>query len=260
MINNKLAEQLSFNYTNALPFPHIVIDNFLERKIAEIAHNELSKLEVWDYDPTDYSKLAQQNKFFMPSPNYEVDLEIMRKDSVTAFQILQFLNSDITLRFLEKLTGIENLIPDPTFTGGGYHKIKKGGKLAIHADYNIHPHTKLHRRINLLVYLNPNWVEEWGGNLELWNKTLTEKTHEIAPMFNRAVIFNITDDAYHGHPEPLKCPDNEARYSMALYYFTEDRPEEEKNSEHSALWFFPEQENETTNGESLDDIFELTNE
>ena len=110
------------------------------------------------------------------------------------------------------------------------------------------------------MYLNPNWVEEWGGNLELWNKTLTEKTHEIAPMFNRAVIFNITDDAYHGHPEPLKCPDNEARYSMALYYFTEDRPEEEKNSEHSALWFFPEQENETTNGESLDDIFELTNE
>lgn len=260
MINIKLAEQLSFNYKNSLPFPHIVIDNFLERKIAEIAHNELSKLEVWDYDPTDYSKLAQQNKFFMPSPNYEVDLEIMRKDSVTAFQILQFLNSDITLRFLEKLTGIENLIPDPTFTGGGYHKIKKGGKLAIHADYNIHPHTKLHRRINLLVYLNPNWVEEWGGNLELWNKTLTEKTHEIAPMFNRAVIFNITDDAYHGHPEPLKCPDNEARYSMALYYFTEDRPEEEKNSEHSALWFFPEQENKTTNGESLDDIFELTNE
>ena len=210
MINIKLAEQLSFNYKNSLPFPHIVIDNFLERKIAEIAHNELSKLEVWDYDPTDYSKLAQQNKFFMPSPNYEVDLEIMRKDSVTAFQILQFLNSDITLRFLEKLTGIENLIPDPTFTGGGYHKIKKGGKLAIHADYNIHPHTKLHRRINLLVYLNPNWVEEWGGNLELWNKTLTEKTHEIAPMFNRAVIFNITDDAYHGHPEPLNCPDNEA--------------------------------------------------
>jgi hypothetical protein len=79
-------------------------------------------------------------------------------------------------------------------------------------------------------------------------------------MFNRAVIFNITDDAYHGHPEPLRCPDNQARYSMALYYFTEDRPEEEKNSEHSALWFYPEQENKTTSSESLDDIFELTNE
>jgi len=260
MINIKLAEQLSFNYKNSLPFPHIVIDNFLEKKIAEIAYNELSKFNVWDHDPTDYSKLAQQNKFFMPSPNYKEDLELMKKDSVTAFQILQFLNSDITLRFLEKLTGIKNLIPDPTFTGGGYHKIKAGGKLAIHADYNIHPHTKLHRRINLLVYLNPNWIEEWGGNLELWNKNLTEKTHAIAPMFNRAIIFNITDDAYHGHPEPLSCPDNQARYSMALYYFTEDRPEEEKNSEHSALWFYPEQENKTTSSESLDDIFELTNE
>jgi Rps23 Pro-64 3,4-dihydroxylase Tpa1-like proline 4-hydroxylase len=260
MINIKLAEQLSFNYKNSLPFPHIVIDNFLEEKIAETAYNELSGFDKWYYDPTDYSKLAQQNKFFMPSPNYKEDLELMKKDSVTAFQILQFLNSDITLRFLEKLTGIKNLIPDPTFSGGGYHKIKAGGKLAIHADYNIHPHTKLHRRINLLVYLNPNWIEEWGGNLELWNKNLTEKTHAIAPMFNRAVIFNITDDAYHGHPEPLSCPDNQARYSMALYYFTEDRPEEEKNSEHSALWFYPEQENKTTSSESLDDIFELTNE
>ena len=260
MINTKLAEQLSFNYKNSLPFPHIVIDNFLEEKIAETAYNELSGFDKWYYDPTDYSKLAQQNKFFMPSGKYEEDFEIMERDSSTAFQILKFLNSDIALRFLEKLTGIENLIPDPTFTGGGYHKIKTGGKLAIHADYNIHPDTKLYRRINLLVYLNLNWIKEWGGNLELWNKNLTEKTHEIAPMFNRAVIFNITDNAYHGHPEPLNCPDNEARYSMALYYFTEDRPEEEKNSEHSALWFFPEQENETTNGESLDDIFELTNE
>lgn len=259
MINNKLAEQLSFNYKNALPFPHIVIDNFLDKKIAEIAYGELSKFDVWDYDPTDYSKKAQQSKFFMPSPNYEVDLETMRKNSVIAFQILQFLNSAITIRFLEKLTGIENLIADPTFTGGGYHKIKSGGKLAIHADYNIHPHTKLHRRINLLVYLNPNWVEEWGGNLELWNKTLTEKTHDISPMFNRAVIFNITDEAYHGHPEPLNCPDNQARYSMALYYFTEDRPEKEKNFEHSALWFFPEENAVSNDNSSIDDIFELTN-
>ena len=241
MINTKLAEQLSFNYKNSLPFPHIIIDNFLEEKIAETAYNELSGFDKWYYDPTDYSKLAQQNKFFMPSGKYEEDFEIMERDSSTAFQILKFLNSDIALRFLEKLTGIENLIPDPTFTGGGYHKIKTGGKLAIHADYNIHPDTKLYRRINLLVYLNLNWIKEWGGNLELWNKNLTEKTHEIAPMFNRAVIFNITDNAYHGHPEPLNCPDNEARYSMALYYFTKDRPEEENQTRPSALWFFPEQ-------------------
>jgi Rps23 Pro-64 3,4-dihydroxylase Tpa1-like proline 4-hydroxylase len=172
------------------------------------------------------------------------------------YQILHFLNSDITLRFLEKLTGVKNLIADPKYIGGGYHKIKKGGKLAIHADYNLHPETKLHRRINLLVYLNPGWQEEWGGHLELWDKTLTYRTHNIAPLFNRAVIFNITDDAYHGHPEPLNCPEDQARYSLALYYFTEDRPDEEKNEEHSALWFFPE--NKTAN--SIDDIFELTNE
>jgi Rps23 Pro-64 3,4-dihydroxylase Tpa1-like proline 4-hydroxylase len=254
MINLKLADQLSFDYKNSHPFPHIVIDNFLQEKFANIAVEELKNFEGWDHDPTDYSSGVQQNKFFCPG--IDAHLDIMKRDTVMTYQILHFLNSEITLRFLEKLTGIKNLIADPKYIGGGYHKIKKGGKLAIHADYNVHPETKLHRRINLLVYLNPGWQEEWGGHLELWDKTLTYRTHNIAPLFNRAVIFNITDDAYHGHPEPLNCPEDQARYSLALYYFTEDRPDEEKNEEHSALWFFPE--NKT--GTSIDDIFELTNE
>jgi Rps23 Pro-64 3,4-dihydroxylase Tpa1-like proline 4-hydroxylase len=261
MINLKLADQMGFHYRNSYPFPHIVIDNFLENKFANLAYEDLKKFDWWDYDPSDYSKDAQVNKFFCPSPNYQDDVEIMKRDSNYAYQALHFLNSDITLKFLEKLTGIQNLIPDPTFTGGGYHKIKNGGKLAIHADYNVHPQTKLHRRINLLVYLNPDWQEEWGGHLELWDKTLTHKTHSIAPLFNRAVIFNITDEAYHGHPEPINCPEDQARYSFALYYFTEDRPEQEKNFEHSALWFYPEnKETQTGSGTELNDIFELTNE
>ena len=258
MINLKLADKLSSRYKNAYPFPHVVIEDFLVNKFARIAADELEKFEGWDHDPTDYSSEVQQNKFFCPG--IDAHLDWMKKDTVMAYQILNFLNSDITLRFLEKLTGIDNLIPDPKFVGGGYHKINKGGKLAIHADYNLHPETKLHRRINLLVYLNKNWQEEWGGNLELWDKTLTERVKSISPIFNRAVIFNITDDAYHGHPEPLNCPEDKSRYSLALYYFTKDRPEKEKNSEHSALWFFPEQETKTINNEELDDIFKLANE
>lgn len=259
MINLKLAQQLSYSYKQANPFPHIVIDNFLENKFANMAAQELKNFEGWDYDPTDYASGVQQNKFFCPG--IDEDLEKMKKDTVMAYQILHFLNSDITLKFLENLTGIKGLIADPKYVGGGYHKIKRGGKLAIHADYNVHPETKLHRRINLLVYLNPGWQEEWGGHLELWDTSLTNRTHNIAPLFNRAVIFNITDDAYHGHPEPLNCPEDQARYSLALYYFTEDRPDEEKNSEHSALWFFPEENNTVnSNQQSIDDIFQLTNE
>ena len=161
MINLKLADQLSFDYQSSQPFPHIVIDNFLENKFANIAAEELKNFEGWDYDPTDYSSGVQQNKFFCPG--IDEDLEKMKKETVMTYQILHFLNSDITIRFLEKLTGVKNLIADPKYIGGGYHKIKKGGKLAIHADYNLHPETKLHRRINLLVYLNPGWQEEWGG-------------------------------------------------------------------------------------------------
>jgi Rps23 Pro-64 3,4-dihydroxylase Tpa1-like proline 4-hydroxylase len=255
MINYGLAKKLNFNYLNSHPFPHIVIDDFLDKGIAQKASNDLRNYEKWDYDPTEYSDGVQKNKFF--SPGIDIDLEYMENDTRTAWQVLQFLNSPITLSFLEELTGIKGLIPDPKFIGGGYHKILRGGKLAVHADYNVHPETKLHRRINLLVYLNQNWQEEWGGHLELWSKDLSHRTHNILPIFNRAVIFNITDDAYHGHPQPLNCPENEARYSLALYYFTEERPDNEKNFEHSALWQFPE-ENKINN--NLDEVFQLTNE
>lgn len=253
MIHYKLAEQLHFNYVNAHPFPHIVIDNFLDKGIATKASNDLKNYEKWDYDPTSYSSDAQINKFFCPG--VDTDLEHMENITKTAWQVLQFLNSPIAISYLETLTGIQGLIPDPKFIGGGYHKIKRGGKLSIHADYNTHPETKLHRRLNLLVYLNQNWQEEWGGHLELWNKELTNCTHKILPIFNRAVIFNITDDAYHGHPEPLNCPEDEARHSLALYYFTEDRPDFEKSHEHAAVWYFPEEKSQT---ENLDELFSIS--
>lgn len=253
MINYKLAEQLHFNYVNAHPFPHIVIDNFLDKGIATKASNDLIKYDKWDYDPTSHSSIAQINKFFSPGPPQ--DVVYMENEARTAWQVLQFLNSPIAISYLEKLTGIQGLIPDPTFTGGGYHKIKKGGKLAIHADYNLHPETKLHRRLNVLVYLNQNWREEWGGHLELWNKELTNCTHKILPILNRAVIFNITDQAYHGHPEPLNCPEDQARLSIALYYFTHDRPDSEKSHEHAAVWYFPEEKSQT---ENLDELFSIS--
>ena len=149
---------------------------------------------------------------------------------------MYYLNSPETLKYLENLTGIENILPDNTYVGGGMHKINTGGRLAVHADYNIHPENGLHRRINLLLYLNKGWKSEWGGNLELWEKDMSKVTHSIEPIFNRAVIFNITDDAFHGHPHPLNCPEDVSRYSLALYYFTETRPEHELSEKHAALW------------------------
>jgi len=117
------------------------------------------------------------------------------------------------------------------------HKISRGGKLGVHADFNVNFVNNLHRRINVLIYLNEDWNPEWNGHLELWDKDLSKCCVKVEPIFNRAVVFNITDDAFHGHPEPLQCPETVSRYSLALYYYTEDRPEEEKSDPHAVIWY-----------------------
>jgi Rps23 Pro-64 3,4-dihydroxylase Tpa1-like proline 4-hydroxylase len=234
MINTELVNYLKTSYRAAFPFPHIVIDNFLPEEIANQASEEIKKFQYWGYDPSAYSAKHQVNKFF--SPWCDESLKDIEQTAPKTWEILSYLNSKQATTFLENLTGIEDILPDNTFVGGGMHKINSGGRLAVHADYNIHPVNGLHRRVNLLVYLNKDWKSEWGGNLELWEKDMSKATHSIEPIFNRAVIFNITDDAFHGHPHPLNCPEDISRYSLALYYFTKTRPESEISEQHAALW------------------------
>jgi Rps23 Pro-64 3,4-dihydroxylase Tpa1-like proline 4-hydroxylase len=116
------------------------------------------------------------------------------------------------------------------------HRIDSGGKLSVHADYNKHPRHDLYRRINLLLYLNKNWSESWGGDLQIWNSDMTKMAKSILPIFNRAIIFNTTPTAYHGHPHPLNTPEGISRYSIAMYYFTKDRPDNEKDNSIAATW------------------------
>ncbi len=126
----------------------------------------------------------------------------------------------LTFSILGDLTGIKGLVSDPDLHGGGMHCSKKGGKLDIHLDYSIHPKMKMERRINLILYLSKDWKEEYGGALELWDKDVQNRVQKIMPVFNRAAIFNTSDISYHGHPDPITCPDNIARKSLALYYLT----------------------------------------
>jgi hypothetical protein len=150
--------------------------------------------------------------------------------------VLAELNSSTFLDFLERLTGIEGLIPDPHFVGGGLHQIERGGHLKIHADFNRHPRTDLERRLNVLVYLNRDWKDEYGGAFELWSEDMTTSEAKIMPYFNRCVVFSTTSTSFHGHPDPLTCPEGETRKSMALYYYTKTRPAEEQNAGHNTLF------------------------
>lgn len=218
-------EALSFQYAKAKPFPHIVIDNFLVDSVAaSIAdHLEQADLDTWLQD----EHSDQVHKWSMP------DLE--RLDPLTG-ATLSYLNSDEALDFFRRLTGIGPLLADPGFMGGGVHISGPGGRLGVHADFNIHPGLGLHRRLNALLFLNRDWDESWHGELELYDESLTEPVVSIQPAFNRLAIFSVSDRAFHGVPKVISCPPDRRRISLALYYYTEDRPDHEKAPFHWAAW------------------------
>ena len=237
MINKSLADSCRSNYALANPFPHIVIDDFIPEDLALQCYNQMSQHQEWMFDsmmgyPED-ERDSQVNKWWT---TFDTDSKNrIESDMPAVWKCLQYFNSRPFLLFLENLTGIKDLIADVDFEGGGIHKIKNGGRLELHSDYNKHPNKDIWRRINLLLYLTPNW--NYNGHLDLYEKDPLVKVKSILPTFNRAVIFNTTDDSIHGHPTPLVCPEEVSRYSFALYYFTKDRPEHEKSDSKAAIWY-----------------------
>jgi len=203
----QLGKSLSKQYRTAHPFPHIVLDDFLEAGVLNRVLADFPSDKDRDYFDRD------QERFKFQYPPQGLQSGIIRN-------LFSELNSEAFLGFLEELTGIKGLIADPYFVGGGLHETKRGGHLGVHADFNVHEELKLERRLNLLVYLNEDWDEEYGGQLELWDKDMKECAVRVEPIFGRAVIFNTTLDSFHGHPEPLNCPPNRTRRSIATYYYS----------------------------------------
>src|SRR5262249_2432551 len=128
--------------------------------------------------------------------------------------------------WLSKLTGIPQLHPDPSLEGGGLHQSERGGFLNVHTDFSMHHyHKHWRRRVNVIVYLNPGWKEEWGGSIEFWEKNskgVTRCGAKSPPLLNHAVIFTTDERSLHGFPDALCCPEGEARKSLAFYYYTID--------------------------------------
>ena len=220
----KFGEKKSKEYTTAAPFPNISFDNFfIPEKLKEVLEEfpDLSKKPDIKFNDDNQIKRASrgEGRFGEKTKHF-----------------MHYMNSEPFLEFLSALTGIENLIPDPSFEGGGCHQIFPGGKLAIHADFNKHPKTKLDRRLNVLVYMNEDWDESYGGHFELWDIEMKGAVKRILPLFNRMAIFSTTSTSYHGHPDVLTCPPDRTRKSLALYYYTNGRPEEEINDAHLTLF------------------------
>ncbi|HMK64071.1 MAG TPA: 2OG-Fe(II) oxygenase [Acidimicrobiales bacterium] len=210
-------------YCGASPFPHIVIDEFLPAAAAAAAIKDFPSLdgEHWNgYVHTNERKFSNTTSEMWPAPLQ---------------RLLAELQSDQFVDFLGRLTGIEGLFCDHSLEGGGLHQSLAGGFLNVHADFTVHPHHRTwRRRVNLLLYLNEDWKDEYGGQLELWSADVKRREQVIAPIGNRAVVFSTDMDSFHGHPEPMTCPPGVARQSLALYYFTEESQPVVRSTEYRA--------------------------
>ena len=202
-----LGQTMAEQYRDAQPFPHIVLDDFLDRALLMRVLADFPSNEGRAF----FDRGQERLKFQFPP--YEVSSALVRN-------LFAELNGRAFLAFLEEMTGIKGLIPDPYFEGGGLHETKPGGHLGVHADFNVHERLGLERRLNLLIYLNEDWNDAYGGQLELWSKDMSACEVKVKPVFARAVIFNTALDSFHGHPDPLNCPPERTRRSIATYYYT----------------------------------------
>lgn len=219
------ARTLRDAYVSADPFPHIVLDGLFEDEALDAVLREFpapGQMQWMRFD----NPLEKKLGYFHERSNV----------SKTIRDFLNEMNSFEMVLWLEALTGIDGLIPDPYFGGGGLHQIEPGGFLKVHADFNVHPKLKLDRRLNMLIYLNKDWREEYGGHLELWDRSGKTCCKRILPLFNRTVVFSTTDTSFHGHPEPLASPPGVTRKSVSLYYYTAGRPESERSQPHDTIF------------------------
>jgi 2OG-Fe(II) oxygenase superfamily len=224
-VAREVGERLSADYCFAEPFPHIVIDNFLPLGLAEGMLSHFPKEKLTSDVVFDMGYAGHHKRQILPA-----DCDEYCRNA------FDFFNSQPFLQFLEGLSSIEALLPDPYFVGGGFHEIGRGGKLGIHADFRINSQLHLSRRMNVIIYLNDDWREEYGGSLELWSRDMKAKVKSVAPVMNRCVIFNTDADSYHGHPDPLTTPEGVLRRSVALYYYTASRAVYEEVPNRSTMY------------------------
>jgi Rps23 Pro-64 3,4-dihydroxylase Tpa1-like proline 4-hydroxylase len=218
-----IAERHHEAYVSAQPFPHIVLHDLVP---VDTLRSVIAEFPAPGEPGKSSDKPYEKKRAYRDESNLGAHTR----------QLISQLNSSMFVRFLEDLTGIRALLVDPHLAGGGLHQIERGGFLNIHADFNRLERAGLDRRLNLLLYLNEDWDDAWGGHLELWTRDMDHVQHRIAPTLGTCVIFSTRSDSFHGHPEPLACPPDRTRMSIALYYYSNGRPPEETRPAHSTLW------------------------
>lgn len=219
-------EKLRAAYQAARPFPHMVVDDFLTTEAASAAAASFFSFEE-----------ARTRGFEFKAINENLKIQIVdpAKFPPAIAQLAAALSSESFLQDLSYITGIDNLIWDPTYSGGGMHQTAKSGWLDVHVDFNFNEQLQLHRRLNILVYLNAKWEESWGGQLELWDPEVKHCEQRIVPAFNRCALFTTSEISFHG-VTAVTCPDGMQRCSFAAYYYTREAPPGWDGVKHSTIF------------------------
>ena len=229
----EIAHERAEEYRAASPFPHVVIDDFLPEDSLTAVLEAIPRL---DDSSVIWGNLNANLADGRPAQSRKFHLQNTLSMQPVVRQLITEMNSGPFTFILSQLTGIPNLIVDAQLLGGGVHLVQRGGLLRVHADFRRHISYDLERRLNLLLYLNTDWAEEYGGHLELWDREMKTCVQRILPIANRCVIFNTSKDSFHGHPRPLTCPEGAVRRSIALYYYTAPQPERTDPRDIATAW------------------------
>jgi len=201
-----LALDLREQYLTAQPWPHAIVQGLIPDWLIAAAAGECA---------------GMSDRLLMTTagPNQ------VKQEAATGFgpvtsHILNQLEGEAFRKFLETVTGVEGLQSDPSHALAGMHRTPVGGFTLVHRDFRRHPTTNLHHRVNVLLYLNPKWQDDWGGALELWPSNMKQAVRRIPPRGNTIVLWETHDQTLHGLPDPVACPPEMSRLSLASYWYS----------------------------------------
>ncbi len=226
LINPIQQDEFKNKLLKTEPFPHFCIDNFLNEEFAN---------EVYESFPA-YQKARELGKEFSAvNEKRKIQITDAAQFSPAIKKLSDLLASEEYVQMWSDLTGIENLLSDKSLVGGGIHETNSGGHLDVHIDFNYNENNQSYRRLNIMIYFNKDWNEEYGGYLEVWDKDVKKCYGSFEPKFNRACGFITSEISFHG-VTPLTCPPDVTRKSFATYYYTKEMPECWEGEKHSTIF------------------------
>jgi Rps23 Pro-64 3,4-dihydroxylase Tpa1-like proline 4-hydroxylase len=201
-----------------------IIDNFLPENIAKAMYRE-----IIDSDKSTWKKFTR-NDSLMYEQN---DMSHVPK----AFELISYLHSRNAVESLEKLTGIDGLIPDPKLIGSGYSWAGTGCTLKPHTDFNWNEQSKLHRALSLIIYLTPDWNPKWHGGLDFYDGKREKVIQHVDCLFNRCLIWKYEKLGWHGHVNPMTCPEDIGRTTVRVFYFTSNSSHNPEDLPHRSQYW-----------------------